>query len=87
MDASELDESEELFDVVFPSCDEPSEVVHPSEEPFDLPALLVASKFAPVLRFASVAAVRGDHLDAVFVLEPFVELVGVVSLVADQSSG
>ena len=82
-----MDEAEEVLDVVFPSSDEAAEVVHPSEEPFDLPALLVTAKLAPVLRFASVAAVRGDHLDAVFVLEPLVELVGVVSLVANQSNG
>ena len=82
-----MDEAEEVFDAEFPSCDEPAEVVHPGEEPFDLPALLVTAKLAPVLRFASVAAVRGDHLDAVFVFELLVELVGVVSLVSDQSNG
>jgi hypothetical protein len=87
VDASELDESEEVFDVELPPRDEPAEVVHPGEEPFDLPSLLVAAKFAPILRFASVAAVRGDHLDAIFVLESLVELVGVICLVADQSSG
>jgi hypothetical protein len=85
VDASELDEAEEVFDVVFPSRDEPAEVVHPGEEAFDLPTLLVAAKLAPVLCFASVAAVRGDHLNAVFVLELLVELVRIVGLVSDQS--
>jgi len=80
-----LDEAEEVFDVVFPSRDEPAEVVHPGEEAFDLPTLLVAAKLAPVLCFASVAAVRGDHLNAVFVLELLVELVRIVGLVSDQS--
>ncbi len=70
-----------------PSGDESPEVVHPGEESFDLPAFLVATKLSPVLSFASVAAVRGDHLDAVFVFEFLVELVGVVCLVADQSRG
>ncbi len=87
MDAGELDESEEVFDVVFPSRDEPSEVVHPGEESFDLPAFFVAAELPPILRFSSVAAVWGDHLDAVFVLELLVEFVGVVGLVSDQSSG
>jgi hypothetical protein len=86
-DACELDESEEVFDVELPSGDEPSEVVHLGEEAFDLPAPLVASKLAPVLGFASVAAVRGDHLDAVFIPELPIELVRVVCLVADQSGG
>jgi len=87
MDASELDEAEEVFDVELPTRDEPAEVVHPGEEAFYLPAFLVTPKLAPILRFASVTAVRGDHLDAVFVFEFLVELVGVVCLVADQSCG
>ncbi len=82
-----MDEAEEVFDVELPSRDEPAEVVHPGEEPFAFPALLVATKFAPVLGFAPITAVRGDHLDAVFILELLVELVRVVSLVPDQSSG
>ena len=86
MDACELDETEEVFVVELPSGDEPAEVVHPGEEPFDLPALLIAAKLAPVLGFASVATVGRDHLDAVFVLEPLVELVRIVGLVSDQSS-
>jgi hypothetical protein len=87
VDTGELDEFEEVFDVVLPASDESAEVVHPGEESFNFPALLVAAKFSPVLRFTSVAAIRGDHLDAVFVLEPLVELVAVLRLVADQSSG
>jgi hypothetical protein len=80
-----LDESEEVFDVIFPSGDKPAEVVHPGEEAFDLPSLLVAAKLAPILCFTSVATIRGNHLDAVLVLELLVELVRVVSLVPDQS--
>jgi len=56
VDAGELDESEEVFDVVFPSRDESSEVVHPGEEPFDLPSFLVAAELAPVLGLSPVAA-------------------------------
>ncbi len=80
-------ESEEVFDVELPSGDESSEVLHPGEEAFDLPAFFVAAQLAPVLGFAPVAAVRGDPLDVVFVLELAVELVRVVGLVSDQSSG
>ena len=80
-----MDEAEEVFDVELPTRDEPSKVVHPGEEAFYLPAFLVTAKLAPILSFASAAAVRGDHLDAVFVFEFLVELVGVVCLVADQS--
>lgn len=54
VDASELDESEEVFNVELPSGDESPEVVHPGEEPFYLPSLFVATKFSPVLCFAAV---------------------------------
>ena len=87
MDAGEVDEPEEVFDVVFPPRDEPAEVVHPGEEPFDLPALLVAAKLAPVLGFPSIAAVWSDQFNAVFVLELLVELVRVVRFISDESSG
>lgn len=80
-----MDESEQVFDVELPSGGEPADVVHPGEEPLDSPAVLVATELAPILSFASVAAVRGDHLNAVFDLELLVELVRVVSLVPDQS--
>jgi hypothetical protein len=36
--AREVDKAEEVFDVVFPSGDEPPEVVQPGEEPFHFPA-------------------------------------------------
>ncbi len=75
VDAREVDEPEEVFDVVFPSRDESSEVVHPGKEPFDLPSFLVAAELAAVLGLATVAAVRGDHFDTVFVLEPLVEFI------------
>ncbi len=75
MDAGEVDEPEEVFDVELPSGDEPAEVVHPGKEPFDLPSFLVAAELAPVLGLATVASVRGDHLDSVLLLEPLVELV------------
>ena len=38
MEAGEVDEAEEVFDVVFPSGDEASEVMHPSEQSFHFPA-------------------------------------------------
>ena len=38
-----MDHAEEVFDVVFPSGDESAEGVQPGEEPFNLPASLVAA--------------------------------------------
>ena len=66
-EASELREAEEVFDVVFPSSDESSEVVHPGEEPFHFPASAVAAQLPAVLSLSfAVAPVVRDHLDAVF---------------------
>lgn len=81
MDAGELDESEEVFDVVFPSGDETAEVVHPGEEALDLPAFLVAAQLAWVLRLAPVATVRRDQLNAILVGKSLVQLVRIVRLV------
>jgi hypothetical protein len=39
--ADEVDEAEESFDVVFPSSDGSAEVVHPCEESLPLPAFLI----------------------------------------------
>ncbi len=83
MYAGELDEPEEVFDVELPSGNEPAEGVHPGEESLDLPTFLVAAELPPILRFASVAAIRGDHFDAIFVFELLVEFVRVVGLVPD----
>ena len=43
MEAGEVDESEEVFDVVFPAGHQTAEVVQPGEEALDLPAFAVAS--------------------------------------------
>src|SRR5277367_3542095 len=86
--AGELREAEEVFDVVFPSGNESAEVVHPGEEPFHFPASSVAAKLSSVLCLLfAVAAVGGDHLDAVFFSHLLVESGRVVGLVADQSFG
>ena len=41
--ARELDEAEEVFDAVFPSCDQSAVVLHPGKESFDFPAAAVAA--------------------------------------------
>jgi hypothetical protein len=87
-EASELGEAEEVFDVVFPSCDEAAEVVHPGKEPFHFPASGVATQLSPVLRLSlSVAAVGRDHFDAVFFAHLLIQCGRVVGLVADQPLG
>jgi hypothetical protein len=85
VEAGELYEAEEVFDVVFPSSDEPSEVVHPCKEPLHFPSSTIAAQWASVLGFLiAVAPVGRDQLNAVLALQPFVERVRVVCLVADK---
>jgi hypothetical protein len=88
MHAGEMDEAEEVLDVVFPSCDESTEVVHPGKESLHLPSSAVAAQLAPVLcsLFASTP-VGCDQFDAVFVGELRIERVRVVGFIADEPSG
>jgi hypothetical protein len=72
--ACELNEAEEVFDVVFPSSDEPSEVVHPRKEPLDVPSPAIAPQLASILGLLSATSpVGGDHFDVVFGGELLVE--------------
>jgi len=81
--ARELNEAEEVFDVIFPSGDQPAVVLHPGKEPFDLPATTVATQWPSVLRLISAAGSVGrDHLDSILT-HLLVQCIRVVGLVAD----
>lgn len=54
-----MHEAEEVFDVVFPSGDEAVEIVHPGEQPLDLPSSAIAAQLAAVLGFAFAAPAIG----------------------------
>lgn len=84
MQACEVDKSEEVFDVIFPSGDEAAEVVHPGEEPFHLPASFVTAEHSPILCLAPSPPVGRDHLDTVIVSQFLIERIRVVGLIADQ---
>jgi hypothetical protein len=87
-EGSELDECEEVFDVIFPSGDEASEVVHPCEEPLYFPASAVAAQLPSVLGLLfAVSAVGRDHLDAVPLGHLLIQGARVVGLVANRSLG
>jgi hypothetical protein len=86
--AGQLDEAEEILDMVFPSGDEATEVVHPGEEPFHFPASAIATQWAAVLGvMSSPSPVGSNHFDAVFGGESFIERVRVVGFVADKPCG
>ena len=80
-----MDEAEEVEDVVLPAGDQPAEVVHPGEQPLDLPAPPVSAQQPSVLGLdLAVAAVRRDQRDPA-VGELRGERVAVVGLVPDQA--
>ena len=80
-----MNEAEEVFNVVFPSGDEPTEVMQPREKSLHLPAMAVAAQLAPILCFyLALAAMRSDQLDSVFFCQLLVERVRVVGFVADE---
>jgi hypothetical protein len=75
LEAGEVDEAEKVLDVVFPSGDEPAEVMHPGKESLYLPTSSIAPQLASILRLASAPPVGRDQLDAVCLRKLFVELV------------
>ena len=85
MQACEVREAGEVFYVIFPSGNRAMEVVHPCEETFDFPASFAAAQLAAILRFAFAPAVGRDHLDAIVVSRLLIDLIGIVSFVADRS--
>jgi hypothetical protein len=87
LQACEVDHSEVVFDVVFPSGNEAAEVVDPCEEPLDFPPFSVEAQGTAILRFGAFATVRRDHFDAVVFGQLSVKPVRVVGLVADQPGG
>jgi hypothetical protein len=79
-----MDKPEEIDDVIFPTGDQPAEVVHPREQPLDFPASPVTAQLAPVLTLASAPSIGRDHFYSVFGSELFVERVRVVCFVANE---
>jgi hypothetical protein len=81
-------EAEEVFDAVFPSSDESAIVLHPGENPFDLPSAPVSAQRPAILGLPfAIGSVGRDHLNAIFLGQRLIECVRVVGLVADQSFG
>jgi hypothetical protein len=86
--ATELEECEEVFGVVFPAGDEAAEVVQPGEKAFHFPAFAIATHSSLVIpsRSLSACSVRGKK-DYFLFQELLPEPVTVVSLVGDQAIG
>src|SRR6266436_3408453 len=86
-EAAELEHTEEVGLMIFPTADEAAEVVEPSEEALDFPAAAVTTKFTAVLGAlaAAVVLVGCDEPDAVFLPEALVQRIAVVSAITDHS--
>jgi hypothetical protein len=86
-EAAELQHAEEVGLVIFPAADESAEVVEPSEQPLDFPAVAVTAQFAAVLGAfpAAIVLVGRDQSDAVSLPEALVERIAVVGAVADHA--
>jgi len=75
--------------VILVANDKSAEVLKPSKQAFDLPSTFVPTQRPPVLggRPASLASMRSYHLDASLLVQPTVQAVAIVGLVADHSRG
>jgi hypothetical protein len=77
--ACEMNKTEEVFDVVFPSGDESAEVVHPCEQPLHFSSSSIAPQLASILSLLSATSpVGGDPFDVVLDGELVVERARVV---------
>jgi hypothetical protein len=82
--AGQLQHAEEVLDVILPAGDQPTGVVEPGKEAFDLPPTASPTQGASILgRCATAAAMPSDHLDAVLRAQELIERVAVVATVAD----
>lgn len=67
---------------------QPAKVLQPGEESLDLPAAVVATERAAILRdVLPIRPVWRNELDPALRLEPRIERIGVVRSVADQAFG
>jgi hypothetical protein len=86
-EAAELQHAEKIGFLMFPTADESAEVVKPSEESLNFPAVAVTTQFATVLGIlpAAIVLVGRDEPDAMFLQQTLVERIAVVGAVADHA--
>src|SRR5512136_2927720 len=83
--AAQVKHAGEVVEVMFVAGDQTAEALQPGEEAFDSPPPPVTPQRPPVLCAAlAIAAVRSDHFHTRF-RQLGVQLVGIVSAVADES--
>ena len=84
-----MQHAEKIGFLMFPTADESSEVVKPSEESLDFPAATVTAQLATILSVlpAAIVLVRRDEPDAVCLQQALVQRIAVVGAVADHALG
>ena len=83
---SQVNHCEEIVWVAFPADHDPAIVMQPREQAFDFPPTAVAPQRAAILGQSSGApgTVWCNHLDAVMVHQPFIEVVTIVGAITNQ---
>ena len=82
--ASELCHRQEIVRMKFMPYNKTAKVLQPGKKPFHLPAPTIAPQCPPILSLAPFTPVGGDHFYPPILFQLGVELVTIVSLVADQ---
>lgn len=83
-----MNKTEIIFSFVIKTSRYAAKVLQPSKKTLDFPTTFVTAQNATVLRLwlFSVSLVRRNHFNALF-FERLIEWVGIISLIANQSSG
>jgi hypothetical protein len=83
-----MDKSKIILQLTFVPGSNPSKVMQPRKEAFNLPSSFITPQGAPALGFGfpAIAAMRRDHLDTMF-FQDFIQRIAVISPVANQSLG
>src|ERR1039458_887916 len=83
--ATELNHPEKVSRVTFPAAADPAKVLQPGEQPLNLPSPQVAAQRPPILGSLSAATVGGNHLDAMFALQPLIQPIAVGGTISDPA--
>lgn len=85
-----MDKPEQIDGVLFPSKNQPEEVLEPEEEAFDLPASFVETQDTFVMSHPfrpSSSSLGSDHLSAKLLHELLVQAVTDIGFLTDDSVG
>jgi hypothetical protein len=83
--ASEMEHAREVLEVILVARDQPTIILEPCKQPFNLPSVTIATQGAAIVcQVRTVAMVRCDHLYIGF-SQFSIKLVRVVGIVTNQA--